>query len=161
MLLYYWIYLTRCEKKIKCSASLAFYLFSWTCFINSIKHKHSCKILYISHMWKYKKKLYFIVMCNIRYSFFTGMLGYICFIVNFSEPTLFQVQATTLHCISGQNNMSRNEINVIFITNNWIYIYSIHFWNNMSYSWQTIEFTFYNMQFWNNMFCFKTVCYKK
>ena len=28
-------------------ASLAFYLFSPTCLINSIKHEHSCKILYI------------------------------------------------------------------------------------------------------------------
>ena len=27
VLLYYWIYETRCEKAIKCSASLAFYLF--------------------------------------------------------------------------------------------------------------------------------------
>ena len=48
MLLYYWIYLTRCEKEIKCSASLAFYLFSSTRWINSIKHEHSCKILYKS-----------------------------------------------------------------------------------------------------------------
>ena len=47
MLLYYWIYLTRCEKEIKCSASLAFYLFSPTRLINSIKHEHSCKILYV------------------------------------------------------------------------------------------------------------------
>ena len=46
MPLYYWIYQTRCEKKIKCSASLAFYLFSSTRLINSIKHEHSCKILY-------------------------------------------------------------------------------------------------------------------
>ena len=34
-------------KKIKCSASLAFYLFSPSCLINSIKHEHSCKILYV------------------------------------------------------------------------------------------------------------------
>ena len=47
MLLYYWIYLTCWEKEIKCSASLAFYLFSPTRLINSIKHEHSCKILYI------------------------------------------------------------------------------------------------------------------
>ena len=34
---------------IKCSASLAFYLFSSTHLINSIKHEHSCKILYLTH----------------------------------------------------------------------------------------------------------------
>ena len=32
---------------MKCSASLAFHLFSPTRLINSIKHEHSCKILYI------------------------------------------------------------------------------------------------------------------
>ena len=32
---------------MKCSASLAFDLFSPTRLINSIKHEHSCKILYI------------------------------------------------------------------------------------------------------------------
>ena len=47
VLLFYWIYWNRCEKKIECSASLAFYLFSLTLLINSIKHEHSCKILYI------------------------------------------------------------------------------------------------------------------
>ena len=47
MLLYYWIYLSRCEKEMKCSASLAFYLFSPTRLINSIKLEHSCKILYV------------------------------------------------------------------------------------------------------------------
>ena len=52
MLLYYWIYLTRCEKEIKCSASLAFYLFSPTRLINLIKHEHSCKILYLcNRIW--------------------------------------------------------------------------------------------------------------
>ena len=35
-----------CEKEIKCSASLAFYLFNPTRLINSIKHEHSFKILY-------------------------------------------------------------------------------------------------------------------
>ena len=35
------------EKEIKCEASLAFYLSSVTGLINSIKHEHSCKILYI------------------------------------------------------------------------------------------------------------------
>ena len=44
MLSYYWIYLTCCKKEIKCSTSLAFYLFSSTRLINSIKHEHSCKI---------------------------------------------------------------------------------------------------------------------
>ena len=32
---------------IKCSASLAFYLFFSSHLLNSIKHDHSCKILYI------------------------------------------------------------------------------------------------------------------
>ena len=44
--LYHWIYWTCCQKEIKCSASLAFYLFSPTHLVNSIKHEHSCKILY-------------------------------------------------------------------------------------------------------------------
>ena len=35
------------KKEIKCSASLTFYLFSPTRLINSIKHEHSCKILYL------------------------------------------------------------------------------------------------------------------
>ena len=35
-----------CEKEIKCSTSLVFYLFSPTRLINSIKHERSCKILY-------------------------------------------------------------------------------------------------------------------
>ena len=48
MLLYYWIYSTCCGKVIKCSTSLAFYLFFPTCLINSINHEHSCKILYLS-----------------------------------------------------------------------------------------------------------------
>ena len=38
MLLYYWIYKTRCEKR---------YLFSPTRSINSIKYEHSYKILYL------------------------------------------------------------------------------------------------------------------
>ena len=32
---------------IKCSASLAIYLFSLTCLINSIIHEHSYKIFYV------------------------------------------------------------------------------------------------------------------
>ena len=44
VLLFYRIYLTRCEKEIKCSVLLLFP----TCLINSIKHEHSCKILYKS-----------------------------------------------------------------------------------------------------------------
>ena len=35
------------QKEIKCSASLAFYLFSPTRLINSVKHEHSCKVLYV------------------------------------------------------------------------------------------------------------------
>ena len=62
VLQYYWIYQTRCEKEIKCSASLAFYLFSSTRLINSIKHEHSCKILYIfnwmrQYMTRYVSKV--------------------------------------------------------------------------------------------------------
>ena len=40
------------QKEIKRSASLAFYLFSSTCLINSTKHviEHSCKILYVKMM---------------------------------------------------------------------------------------------------------------
>ena len=34
-------------KKIKCSASLTFDLFSPTLLINSIKNEHSCKVLYL------------------------------------------------------------------------------------------------------------------
>ena len=48
MLLYYWIYLTCCEKEIKFLAILTFYVFSSTRLINSIKHKSSCKILYLT-----------------------------------------------------------------------------------------------------------------
>ena len=51
---------TRCEKEIKCSASLAFYLFSPTRLINSIKHEHSCKILYLfdaSHVYIFSRLL--------------------------------------------------------------------------------------------------------
>ena len=32
---------------IKCSANLAFYPFFSTLLINSVKHEHSCKILYV------------------------------------------------------------------------------------------------------------------
>ena len=41
---------TGCEKVIKYSASHAFYHFFPTCLINSIKHEHSFKILYIKNM---------------------------------------------------------------------------------------------------------------
>ena len=37
------------KKEIKCEASLAFYLLSSTRLVNSIKHEHSCKILYIHY----------------------------------------------------------------------------------------------------------------
>ena len=36
------------KKEIKCLASLTIYLFSSTRLINSIKHEHSCKILYVA-----------------------------------------------------------------------------------------------------------------
>ena len=39
------------KKRKKCSASLAFYLFSPTCLINSIKHEPSCKILYLVNLF--------------------------------------------------------------------------------------------------------------
>ena len=43
------------KKEIKSSASLAFCLFSSTRLTNSIKHEHSCKLLYIllwnRHLW--------------------------------------------------------------------------------------------------------------
>ena len=39
--------LSHCEKEINCSTRLAFDLFSSTRLINSIKHEHSSKILYI------------------------------------------------------------------------------------------------------------------
>ena len=35
------------QKAIKCSTSLAFYRFPPTRLINSIKHEHLCKILYV------------------------------------------------------------------------------------------------------------------
>ena len=38
------------QKKIKFSASLAFYLFSPTRFINFVQHEQSCKILYFSYL---------------------------------------------------------------------------------------------------------------
>ena len=41
------------QKEIKCLTILAFYLFSLTSFINSIKHEHSCKILYLYNCDKY------------------------------------------------------------------------------------------------------------
>ena len=36
-------------KEIKCSSSIAFYLFSPACLINSTINEHSCKILYVSN----------------------------------------------------------------------------------------------------------------
>ena len=46
-------------KKIKCSGSLAFYLFSLTHLINSIKNEHSRKILYLcwKHVDRYRNSL--------------------------------------------------------------------------------------------------------
>ena len=41
-----------CEKGIKCSTSIAFYLFSPTRLINSIKYEHSCKILYLLYVYE-------------------------------------------------------------------------------------------------------------
>ena len=54
LFLYCWIHLTWCEKEIKCSASLPFYLFSPTCLINSIKHEHWWKILFLMVLWDCK-----------------------------------------------------------------------------------------------------------
>ena len=54
------------EKEIKCSASLAFYLFSSTRLKNSLKREHSCKILYILLMWTwYATWCRFILMLKI------------------------------------------------------------------------------------------------
>ena len=50
--------------------NLAFYVFSPTCFINSIKHEHSCKILYIS-------------MLKTVYPFLSSLLN-----VDFSNMTI-------------------------------------------------------------------------
>ena len=36
------------NREVKCSANLPFYLYSSTCLINSIRHKHSYKILFAS-----------------------------------------------------------------------------------------------------------------
>ena len=57
---------------IKCWTSLTFYLFFATCLINSIKHEHSCKILYLIHL-KLKidqcPKCYCIKLGNFRENF--------------------------------------------------------------------------------------------
>ena len=43
---------------MKCSASLAFYLFSPTRLINSIKHEHSCKVLFVTSFFQGKLNTY-------------------------------------------------------------------------------------------------------
>ena len=70
------------EKEIKCLASLAFYLFSPTCLISSIKHEHSCKILYtilsvnVTLEWReiYVIKICFVLLCNYD-NFIQSMVG--------------------------------------------------------------------------------------
>ena len=47
VLFYYWIYQIRCDKVRNCSASLALYHFSLARLVISIKHEHSCKILFL------------------------------------------------------------------------------------------------------------------
>ena len=48
VVMYSWIYQTRCEKVIQFSGqSLAFYLFSSTRLTNSTRHEDSCSILYV------------------------------------------------------------------------------------------------------------------
>ena len=47
------VFITRCEKVIKCSTSLAFYRSSLTRLIKSLKDEHSCKILYIFLLNRY------------------------------------------------------------------------------------------------------------
>ena len=47
MLLFFFNLFKLVAKEIKCFASLTFYLFSSTRLINSLKHEHSCKILYL------------------------------------------------------------------------------------------------------------------
>ena len=57
-------YQTRCEKRDKMFGKLAFYCFSLTRLLNSTKHKHLCKILfvnkyqYISNHFMHIRKLF-------------------------------------------------------------------------------------------------------
>ena len=61
---------TRCEKEIKCSASLAFYLFFPTRLINSIIHEHSCKILYLFQVSVLDVLLLQLaVLCSVTHQF--------------------------------------------------------------------------------------------
>ena len=46
------------KKAIKCSTSLAFYHFSSTRLISSVKHEHSCYILYLYSYVKGRKRVY-------------------------------------------------------------------------------------------------------
>ena len=58
------IYLTCCEKEIKCSLNIAFYLFSSACLINSIKYEHSCKTIYAFNQLKFKYPRSTEISCN-------------------------------------------------------------------------------------------------
>ena len=65
------------KKEMKCSASLAIYLFSSTPLINSINHEHSCKILYIySTLLQRLRNLLFNLVPNYHFRHarpFTGL----------------------------------------------------------------------------------------
>ena len=72
----------RKKDKMKCSASLAFYRFSLTRLINSIKHEHSCKIFYIAPLdtsfWTLKGGPYKIMyqalaLCHSSWTRFIGV----------------------------------------------------------------------------------------
>ena len=52
------------KKIIKCSTSLAFYLFSQTCLIKSTKHEHSCKVLFL-FFFVYFAKLIIVLVKKI------------------------------------------------------------------------------------------------
>ena len=76
------MYKTRCEKEIKGSASLAFYLFSPTRLINSIKHEHSYKIFNIFYFWLINIiQLWFGTQC------FTKTI-YICYFISYPSRLL-------------------------------------------------------------------------
>ena len=71
MLLYYSIYWTRWENEIKCSANLAFYLFSSFRLINSIKHEHPCKFIFVwVVIYKTKSRITVIMGHNLNGEYF-------------------------------------------------------------------------------------------
>ena len=61
------------QKSNKCLPSLAINDFSPTCFINSIKHEHSCKILFV--FYKYNFQLNFIFQIDLKSKEFHDFLA--------------------------------------------------------------------------------------